>query len=343
MNSRELVIRTLSFQHSGRIPRHKWILPWAERHHAAWVKRLQREFPDDITTAPAAYRLNTGEKGGKYQAGTYVDAWGCTFSNPEDGIMGLVKTPLIADWNELSSFRAPDVLLDVDREKVNRFCRSQKKFVLSGTLIRPFERLQFIRTMEQALMDLLEEPPELLELLEKIHQFYMKEAEAWARTDIDALYLMDDWGTQHGLLVSPDVFRRFFLPMYRDYVEIARQYGKWVFMHSDGFILDVIPDLIDAGVHALNSQVFCMGVEELGEKFRGKITFWGEVDRQRILPYGSRKEVKEAVQAVMRYLYAQGGVIAQSEFGPGARPENVYHVFETWSAIPPKKNVKPKK
>ena len=79
---------------------------------------------------------------------------------------------------------------------------------------------------------------------------------------------MDDWGTQHSLMVSPDVFYKHFKPMYREYCEIAKHYGKYVFMHSDGYITDIIDDLIEVGIDALNSQVFCMDIDELSEKFR---------------------------------------------------------------------------
>ena len=57
--------------------------------------------------------------------------------------------------------------------------------------------------------------------------------------------------------------------MYADYAAIARRYGKFVFMHSDGNIIDILDDLIAAGVNAINSQVACMGVAELGRRFAG--------------------------------------------------------------------------
>ncbi|MFH1940646.1 MAG: uroporphyrinogen decarboxylase family protein, partial [bacterium] len=182
-------------------------------------------------------------------------------------------------------------------------------------------------------IDVAEQPPDLFELLSRIHEHYKKEVEVWAQTDIDAVSLMDDWGVQKSLFVSPHTFRRIFKPMYQDYVEIARQYGKYVFFHSDGYITDIIPDFIDVGIDAINSQIFCMGIKELGEKFSGKITFWGEIDRQHLLPHGTQEDIQRAVREVYQHLYADGGVIAQCEFGPGARPENVFTVFETWEDI----------
>jgi len=74
-----------------------------------------------------------------------------------------------------------------------------------------------------------------------------------------------------------------------------------------------------------------MGVENLGKQFKGKITFWGEIDRQYVLPYGTADDVINAVRKVKESLYQGGGVIAQCEFGPGAKPENIYLVFKTWN------------
>lgn len=333
MNPRRLVQKTLTFDSPGRIPRHKGILPWAEDNYPDFVRRLHDVFPDDIVSAPTFYTKPLGTKGDRYKKGTYVDEWGCVFSNPLDGVIGIVQTPLVADWHDLEFFTPPDATVSVDREAVNAFCRQTDRFVLMGSFVRPFERFQFIRTMENAFIDLVEKPPELFVLLDRIHRHYLKEVEVWASTEVDAISLMDDWGTQQGLIVSPDVFRQIFLPMYREYAEIARQHGKYLFMHSDGFIMDIIPDLVDMGVDALNAQIFCMGVKELGEKYRGKITFWGEIDRQNLLPHGTREDIQKAVYEVWLHLYQEGGVIGQCEFGLEANPENVFTVFETWDAL----------
>lgn len=101
---------------------------------------------------------------------------------------------------------------------------------------------------------------------------------------------------------------------------------------SDGYILDIIPDLIEIGIDALNSQIFCMGLEKL-EQFRGQITFWGEIDRQNILPFGSSEDVENAVKSVKDHLWKDGGCIAQCDFGVGVNPQNVFNVFETWGKI----------
>jgi hypothetical protein len=333
MTPRDLVRRTLEFALPPTVPRQAWILPWAEEHYPREVAQLRSEFPDDIVTAPALYEAPLPVVGSRYEKGIYIDEWGCRFSNIHGGVIGIVKEPLIQQWDELETFRTPDAPLAVDREAVDSYCRGTDRFVLAGTLVRPFERLTFIRTMERALMDLAEEPPELIELVRRIHAHYLKEVEVWARTGVDAIVLMDDWGTQHRMMVAPDLWRRLFKPLYREYNEIARAHGKYVFMHSDGYITDIIGDLIEVGVDALNSQIKCMGAAELGRRFRGHITFWGEMDRQELLPFGTVDDVRRAVREARKHLYADGGVIAQCEFGPGANPENVLAVFRTWEEL----------
>ena len=332
MTSRDLVRRALDHASPPRAPRQAWITPWAERHFPAAVARLGAEFPDDIVTAPACYRQAPPGVGDPYAKGICVDAWGCRFENEYDGMLGRVREPLIRRWADLESFRTPACLLAVDRPAIDAFCDTTDRFVLAGTFIRPFERLCFLRTMEQALADVLEQPPEFIDLLDRLRRHYRDEASAWAATRVDAIVIMDDWGAQDRLLVSPETWRRLFKPVYREVCEVARNAGKRVFMHSDGWILEIVPDLIEIGVDALNSQISCMGPSALG-RFRGQITFWGEIDRHAVLSAGSFDDVRRAVAEMRTHLYADGGVIAQCEFGPGARPENVREVFRCWQSL----------
>jgi len=333
MDSRELVRKTLNFESPPRIARQCWILPWAQKRYPEESARLGMEFPDDVVPVQGMYTVPQKNKGNRYDEGEYTDEWGCLFNNIHAGLIGVPVKPLIIDWNDLDTFHGPEEMLAVNTALVNDFCRSAGKFTYSNSWIRPFERYQFIRTTELAMTDIALDSPEMGVLIGKIHEHYLKETEAWAKTDIDAIGIMDDWGMQNGMLVSPDHFRKYYKPLYREYVSVARKYGKYVFMHSDGNIEEIIPDLIEIGIDALNSQLFCMNIEELGEKFRGKITFWGEIDRQYILPSGEKSDVEKAVRLVYENLYSNGGLIGQCEFGPAARPENIFHVFDCWNKI----------
>ena len=78
-----------------------------------------------------------------------------------------------------------------------------------------------------------------------------------------------------------------------------------------------------------------MDIESLGRQYKGKLTFWGEMDRQHLLPDGTEEDIVTAVMHTYRNLYHHGGIIAQLEFGPGVKPQNVYKTLETWNSIRP--------
>lgn len=343
MTPREIVKSTLKFENEGRVPRHLWHLPWAKFNHPEELAKIQERFPDDIASPPNCYNKIDESivsfydaDGASHQPGEATDEWGCTFTNYHKGIIGEVKNPPVQEWSDISKITIPYDYLSIDEQKVNDFCKSTDKFVMAGlnggNMPRLFEKLQFIRGSENLYVDMFEKPAELFDFIEKLHDFYKKMFEMWAKTDVDGLTFMDDWGSQRSLLISPATWVEIFKPLYRDYSDIAHKYGKAIFMHSDGYILDIYPHLIDIGIDAVNSQLFCMDVKNL-EQYKGKITFWGEIDRQHLLPSGSLSDIENAVKSVKNSLYHKGGVFAQCEFGPGAKPENVYKVFETWEEI----------
>jgi uroporphyrinogen decarboxylase len=330
---RTLVKQTLTFSSPSRVPRDLWILPWAEIHHPAELAEIRARFPNDLSGAPGFLREQPNTSGDQYARGIYVDEWGCVFQNIQPGVIGEVKAPLVSTWEDLEKVHPPEALLTIDTDQVNAFCKSTDRFVTGGCCPRPFERMQFLRGSENLYFDLAEQPAEFFTLLNRVHQFYLKELEQWAKTDVDALTFMDDWGAQRALLISPRQWRKIFKPLYKEYIDLAHQHGKFIFMHSDGYTLDIIPDLIELGLDALNTQLFTMDIENIGARFRGQLTFWGEIDRQHLLPFGERTDIVRAVQRVKDALYSNGGVIAQCEFGAGAQPGNVYQVYQSWEEV----------
>lgn len=182
-------------------------------------------------------------------------------------------------------------------------------------------------------MDLAYGDSEVYKLRDMLHEFFTKEIEMWAATDVDGVFFMDDWGSQTSLLISPAMWREFYKPLYKDYCDILHSKGKYVFFHSDGNIESIYPDLIEIGIHAVNSQLFCMNIEKLGELYSGKITFFGEIDRQYTLPFGTTDEVRNAVKRAATSLLKgkRTGIIAQCEWGTKDPAENIKAVFDEWN------------
>lgn len=330
---REIVYRTLEFDAPPRAARQLWLLPWAQRQFPDQVERIQRDFPPDIVGVAPRFSTPPLTQGDPFAVGQFVDEWGCVFTNVQEGIIGEVRQALVQDWqSDCPKVHFPREWLSFDRDDINRQCAASDHFMMAGACPRPFEQLQFLRTTTNLYMDLLDPSPAMLDFMRRMHEFYCELLEAWAKTDVDGLMFMDDWGSQRSLLISPDIWEELFAPMYRDYIQIAHAAAKKAFMHSDGHTLAIYPRLVELGLDAFNSQLFCMSLDEL-QKYAGKITFWGEIDRQHLLARATPEEIDRAVREVHARLWKNGGCIAQCEFGIGARPENVYQVFASWDEI----------
>ena len=341
MTGRELVKKTLEFNNSGGpVPRDLWTLPWAYNNFGAELESILADYPPDIVQFPDSnkhYAAQPVIRGSPYEEGEFTDEWGVVFKNIQRGLIGEVKAPIIdpldENWDDISQVHFPEELLTIDTAKINEYCAASKQFVLSSDLVRPFERMQFLRSSEMFYCDLASRNPGMLSMLKKVHDFYCALMEVWCgNTDINGFLAMDDWGTQNTLLINPLDWVKFFKPLYRDYIQIAHKHGKKFFFHSDGYTLDIIPHLIELGVDAANLQIFCIGIENIA-RFKGKITFWGEVDRQHLLPKGTAEEIDAAVRKVHSAIWADGGAIAQCEFGAGANPSNVRQVFKSWADL----------
>ena len=129
--------------------------------------------------------------------------------------------------------------------------------------------------------------------MEIVEDFYNTYLDEWLKLEVDGIIFGDDWGSQRSLLISPETWRKQYKPLYKRFFDKVHTAGKFVFMHSDGYILELYDDLIEIGVDAINSQVWCMGLDKDRRKCNGRITNWGEICRQHILPEGSVEDVIE--------------------------------------------------
>jgi hypothetical protein len=329
------VIRTLKQQNPDRVPRDLWLSMWVEEVRIKEVNDVLMKYPLDFLQPDFVYGAGERERGQVGRKGAYVDAWGCVWQAGESGVIGEVKEPPLADWSNLDHYRLPwEVLKNADLSSVNKQCYETERFtLLRKTNIKPFERLQHLRGTEQLFLDFGYGTKEIYRLRDMLHEYFMTEVEMWARTDIDAVTFFDDWGSQTNLLVSPDFWREMYKPLYKEICDLLHSYGKYVFFHSDGNIAKIYADLIELKIDAINSQLFCMDIEDIGAQFKGKITFWGEIDRQHVLPYGTPDEARQAVKRVKKSLFSKvGGVIAQCFWSAPDPKVNIEAVFDEWNS-----------
>jgi uroporphyrinogen decarboxylase len=330
MNSREVVIRTLNHQPVPRVARDLWIAPGMEASHAEAVAEIQVRFPSDLT-APEVVSP-PGRRGGRSpKSGEYSDAWGCVWEPPPKGESEpLLKFAPLSEGGKAADCRLPEELLEPSRfAKVGSSCEQTHRFVLAWSEARPFDRLRYLRG-DSTLMELARGTKEIRSLLRMLHEFFCKELELWANTDVDGVALRDDWGAADSLLIAPEMWRDIFKPLYRDYCKILHAKDKFVFFRSAGNIQDILGDLVKDGVDAVCADFHLNNVEKLAKRFRGRVTFWIDID-PRMLRGGNPAGVKEAVLQVRRALdFGSGGVIAQCMWRPDVPLAAVAAFFEQW-------------
>jgi len=176
----------------------------------------------------------------------------------------------------------------------------------------------YLRGMQELMMDMALNPPLVDALLDKISSYYLAHNERIFEAGkglIDIFMMGDDFGTQKGLLISAEMFRRYFAPRLKEFAAQAKSYGMKVMLHSCGSIREIIPDIIEMGVDILNPiQTNAKGMipEELKTEFGDKICFHGGVDIQHTLPFGTPEEVEQEVKDRIRVLGKDGGYILAS-------------------------------
>jgi len=143
--------------------------------------------------------------------------------------------------------------------------------------------------------------------------------------------IRDDWGTDDSLIISLEMWREIFKPLYREYCKILHAKDKFVFFQSNGNMFDILADLIKDGIDAVHVQLHLTDPEKLAKRFRGRVTFWGEIASPDVLRSGNPAEQRETVLKIRRALdFGCGGVITQCQWDPDVPLQTIAAVFEQW-------------
>jgi uroporphyrinogen decarboxylase len=336
MNSRERVIATLQFKNPDRVPVDMWIHRATQLKYGKDLDALLERYPLDIVRLFGPTDRNFYPE--MSDVGDIKDAWGSTWRVLRQGINGEVKIPAIQNVSKVQAYQTPVEWLEKEWEKHNALIdqkiedgRQKNRFILGG-YIEIFQRMQFIRGTENLLYDLGGEPESAAVLRDKVLEYFKQYLQYWLKKDVDAVYFSDDWGTQRSLLISPKMWKELFKPAYQEIMDIVKESGKFIFYHTCGHVLGLYPEFIELGIDAVNSQIHCMGLENVAEKFAGRITFWGEMDRQNLLPFGAPEEIHRSAALMKEKLLVNGGgLIGHSVAGVDVPLENIKAILTCWN------------
>jgi uroporphyrinogen decarboxylase len=197
-----------------------------------------------------------------------------------------------------------------------------------------FEMICRLRGMEQAILDLAEDPLLAAHLLHRAAAFGVRLGEeACRRFPLDWLWTGDDVAGQRSMIMSPSIWRAMIKPHLRQIVQVGKAHRVWVAYHCCGAVRPIIPDLIEIGIDVLNPvQCDCPGMDarDLKREFGRNLAFMGGVDTVDLLPNGSPHAVRGATEELLEIMTGDGGgyILAASHTVPPETPtENIFALY----------------
>jgi uroporphyrinogen decarboxylase len=243
-------------------------------------------------------------------ANKFRDAFGAVWElKPGEDIGTVIEYPLKEASMDNYSFPDPEKIMQLDN--IPGFIEKKKDAFIMGALgFSLYERAWILRGIEPVLTDFLANPDFVEEMFDRIIDFNLVVTRRLCRFPIDAFHFGDDWGQQHGLIIDPDLWRRFFKKRLKKMYDAVHDAGLPVSIHSCGDITEIIPDLIEIGVNMISPlQAEAMDFNYLKKQFGKYLSFWGGVSTQKTLPKGTPREVREEIRERIRILAKQGGYI----------------------------------
>lgn len=333
LSSRERVCRAIRFQRPDRPPISHAILPSAQYHYGEALKEITDAVPEDFGWSLLP-DLPRDKLPPLYKHGTHMDAFGTTWWVTVEGRCGIPITfPLAGEEPDYDGYRWPDVF-PAGVPKFRLYSGHMKGespgYYARGGWIVFFEQMQQLRGFDATLMDLAVPTSGIGRLRDDLLAFNLAWLDRWLAGGYQGIHFADDWGTQTSLLISPSRWRSFFKPVYREMFAKVKRAGLDVWFHSDGMIVDIIPDLIEIGVDVLNCQASVMDRERL-KAFAGKVAFRTDIDRQRILPFVSPAEVKAYINQLFHDLGTRdGGIVACGEISEDVPLANIRALYDAF-------------
>jgi len=271
-----------------------------------------------------------------------TDEYGCRFTKVSYGTGEYLECTYhpLAGFKTLSQIKSHYKFptIDIyDFSVIPAQLKGKEHLPVYGGGCEPFLQYGYLRGLEQAMIDLVENPDIAEYCLEKIFSLsYEKTVRIYQAAPGKVLIttVAEDFGSQENLLFSPATIRQFFIPRMRKMMALAHENGAFVLTHSDGAIRAIIGDLIEAGMDILNPvQWRCRGMDrkELKESFGARIAFHGAMDNQYTMPFGTIRDVEKEVLDNISILGKDGGYILGPchNFQSITPPENIVAMYNT--------------
>jgi uroporphyrinogen decarboxylase len=355
MNSKERVLAALQHRETDRVPFDYWAVSAVtgnliSRLKLADAEQLLKHFDVDLRVIQGP--RYAGRELAKYPDGRAEDLWGVmrkpvtvTGRDFQQTYMELDASPLapmetVREIDRYKKWPSPD---GWDYSNVARDCQTYAGYAVVNAGDRMDRTAQlktamYLRGIEQIMLDMVEHPEIVEAIIRHIVAYfvaYNQRVFQAAAGNIDIFMMGDDFGMQHGLLCSVDMWRRFFKPGFKKYIEVAHAYNIKVMHHTCGAVRELIPDFIECGLDILQSlqpRASGMDFKELKREFGKDICFHGSMDIQQTIPFGTVQDIRNEVKDRMEAGKPHGGFIICTAHNIQADTpvKNVLALFEAY-------------
>ncbi len=287
------------------------------------LKKIGADVYAIITNPSKNWKLKLMEDEDSY---SYIDEWGIKYKMAKKGgwCYYMVNHPLVKvkKAEELDDYNWPDPydpgIMEGLKEKVKDLYHNTNYALLANSPTGGIlEHSQALRGFDTFLMDMLLNPELAMAIMDKVLEFQMG---FWDNVlgaigkYVQIVQIGDDLGSERGPLISLDLYKKLLKPKHKELCQfIKKKANAYLLLHACGSVSEFIPDFIDNGIDILNpiqTSAKNMDTKALKKEYGDRITFWGGgCDTQRILPYGTEKEVEEEVRMRVSHLGPGGGFV----------------------------------
>jgi uroporphyrinogen decarboxylase len=329
MNSRERVLKAMSRQ--GKPDRTPFEISWGaftpelmDEYRRQTGSKLEPDEYFDFDTR--SVNLNPTRKKTDFQKyfpaklpdNIVIDEWGIGGTpGSEKHFLDYKYHPLAGcqSAEDVFAYEWPDVDADYRYEGLEKKIAAYKErgYAVMGELYQTiYETAWLLRGMERCFTDFYDNPEIVDAICEKMMLLRIKQAQKYAQLGVDILRLGDDVTCQRGWIFGRELYRKHFKERTRKIVQAAKNIKPdiLVFIHSDGKVDELVPELIDIGIDILNPvQPECNDLQKIVDNFGQKISFWGGIGTQTTMPFGTPETVREKTQETMRILGKYGNLL----------------------------------
>jgi uroporphyrinogen decarboxylase len=250
----------------------------------------------------------------------YTDEWGVGWDvHPYKTPFGIgnyteISSHPLKDENAISGYKAPDPnrteLYTASEKTIRDF--NDEYWIVGVTVTTILETAWALRGLEQLMLDFVMNPDLAETLLDIPYNYHLTAAKKLVELGVDMIWAGDDVGAQHKMMISPRMWRKFFKNRMANFISELKTINPNVKIayHTDGNVEPIIPDLIEIGLDVLNPiQPASMDPAEIKKRFGNELSFWGTIDEQHTLPFGSSSDVVAEVHQRLETVGQNGGLI----------------------------------